>query len=102
MFSFKDYVWEIWKVAEGNKVDVGVAYDMFRADVANGVVLPENCGKAVPEVDFVALGKQWAAMTKEEQSEARVQYQELIGRHYDALCEAYPSKTAMLAIVKGE
>lgn len=101
MLSFKDYVWEIWKVAEVNGVDVGVAYDMFRSDVANGAVLPENCGRAIPEVDFVALGKQWAEMTPEEQSEARVQYQELIGRRYDALCEAYPSKAAMLAVAQG-
>ena len=36
MFSFIDHVNEIWRVSKVKNVDVGVAYDMFRADVAAG------------------------------------------------------------------
>ena len=67
-FSFLDYVEEIGAVSRANNVDMGVAYDMFRADVANGA--NANCGSCMDGFDFAALKEQWDALTKPEQAAA--------------------------------
>lgn len=70
-FSFKDYEKEIREISRANNVDMGVAYDMFRADVRNGT--NENCGSCMEGFDFGALKTRWDALSKEEQERA---YQE--------------------------
>lgn len=74
-FSFKDYEAEIGAISRANNVDLGVAYDMFRADVRNGT--NENCGSSMAEFDFGALKTKWDALTKDEQAAA---YDEWHGR----------------------
>lgn len=74
-FSFKDYEAEIREISRANSVDLGVAYDMFRADVASG--RNENCGSCMADFDFGAARAKWDALTKDEQSKA---YQEWHGR----------------------
>ena len=67
-FSFLDYVEEIGAVSRANNVDMGVAYDMFRVDVANG--RNENCGPCMGGFDFPAAKARWDALTPGEQSQA--------------------------------
>ena len=47
---FGTYAFDIWTVAEKRDVDVGVGFDMLRADIANG--RSQNCGDALPGFDF--------------------------------------------------
>lgn len=67
-FSFLEYEEEIREIARANNVDIGVAYDMFRADVRNGK--NENCGSCMEEFDFAALKEQWDALSQSEQAAA--------------------------------
>lgn len=67
-FSFLDYEAEIGAISRANNVDLGVAYDMFRVDVANG--RNENCGPCMAGFDFPAAKALWEAMTKPEQAAA--------------------------------
>ena len=43
---FGTYAFDIWTVAEKRNVDVGVGFDMLRADIANG--RSQNCSDALP------------------------------------------------------
>lgn len=70
-FSFKDYEDEIKAVSRAQGVDLGVAYDMFRADVRSG--RNENCGACLAAFDFAAAKAEWDALTSSEQAAA---YQE--------------------------
>lgn len=97
MFRFQDYVWEIWHLMDAKNVAADVAFDLFRTDVEYGIC--DNT-EGLLDVDFAALNKEWADMTDEQQSEARVQWHEMMKQHKDALREAYPDKAAMLEIVK--
>ena len=74
-FSFLEYEEEIREIARANNVDIGVAYDMFRADVRNGK--NENCGVCMDGFDFAALKERWDALTKPEQAAA---YEEWLNR----------------------
>ena len=67
-FSFLDYEAEIGAISRANNVDLGVAYDMFRADVRNGK--NENCGPCMAEFDFAGAKAKWDALTPGEQSQA--------------------------------
>lgn len=67
-FSFKDYEAEIREISRANSVDLGVAYDMFRADVASGA--NGNCGSCMAGFDFGAAREKWDALSKDEQSRA--------------------------------
>ena len=67
-FSFLDYEAEIRQIARANNVDLGVAYDMFRADVRNGANI--NCGPCMDGFDFAGAKVIWDSMTKSEQSAA--------------------------------
>lgn len=89
MFSFLDHVFDIWTVSMTLGVDVGVAFDMFRADVRHGGV--GNTGKALPEVDFAALKEQWDAMTEDEQFAALDAYSAFVAANYRLTCRAYPN-----------
>lgn len=66
-FSFLDYIEEIRTVSRVNKVDMGVAFDMFMTDVHYGAAHEYNTGDALPGFDFAAASERWNALTKEEQ-----------------------------------
>ena len=67
-FSFLEYAEEIGAISRANSVDLGVAYDMFRADVASGA--NGNCGSCMAGFDFGAAREKWDALSKDEQSRA--------------------------------
>lgn len=62
-----DYTWEIYEIAKKQDKDIGVARDMFIANMENAgdETLPYYEG--ADDVDYIALGKEWCAMTAQEQ-----------------------------------
>ena len=76
MFSFINYLWEIFTVASKNDVDVGVAYFMFKADVNADEALKYNTGDALPDFDFAAANAEWDKLTEDEQKAAFEEWQD--------------------------
>lgn len=76
MFSFNNYKNEIRTISAVNNVDLGVAFDMFRADVRAGQALPYNTGNALPNFDFTIAKSKWDALTRDEQNAVVIDYKE--------------------------
>lgn len=74
-FNFNDYRKEIETISKVQNVDLGVAFDKFRADVRLGVPAEYNTGTAIPGFDFAGAKKAWNALTREEQHDAVNAYQ---------------------------
>ena len=89
MFSFVDHVNEIWRVSKVKNVDVGVAYDMFRADVAIGQAFPCNTATVLPSFDFAKAKKEWDALTKKEQKEAYIEWHAFVETNYEKVCAEF-------------
>lgn len=87
--NFTEHTYEIWKVAQSRDVDVGVAYDMFRTDAANGEARPYNTGTSLPGFDFKAAKADWDAMKLEEKKAACEEWHDFMGSEYNAVCEAF-------------
>ena len=64
-------------------VDVGVAYDMFRADVAAGQALPYNTATVLPTFDFAKAKKEWDTLTEKEQKEAYAEWHAFVETNYE-------------------
>ena len=88
-FSFIDHVNEIWRVSKVKNVDVGVAYDMFRADVAAGQALPYNTATVLPTFDFAKAKVEWDTLTKEEQMEAYTEWHDFVETSYAKICAQF-------------
>lgn len=86
MFSFVDHVKEIWRVSKVKNVDIGVAYEMFRADVAAGQALPFNTATVLPSFDFAKERIQWDGLTLEEQQEAYAEWHVFVETNYANVC----------------
>ncbi|NLH00421.1 MAG: hypothetical protein GX488_00725 [Clostridiales bacterium] len=100
MFRFTDYANEIFTVSSVNGVDVGVAYDQFRADVAAGRALPYNTGSALPDFDFAAAKVEWEALTDDEQKVAYGEWHDFIAECYAEACAAFAEgEDAIIALV---
>lgn len=89
MFSFVDHVNEIWRVSKVKNVDVGVAYDMFRADVAAGQALPYNTATVLPTFDFAKAKVELDALTLEEQKETYVEWHAFVETNYEKICAQF-------------
>lgn len=64
MFNFDNYKNEIAIVSAHNNVDLGIAYEMFKADVKAGAALPYNTGDALPNFDFAKAKAEYDAEEK--------------------------------------
>lgn len=62
-----NYTWEIYDIAKKQDKDIGVARDMFIANMENAgdETLPYYEG--AEGINFEALGQEWCAMTAQEQ-----------------------------------
>ena len=89
MFSFINYLWEIFTVASKNDVDVGVAYFMFKADVNAGEALKYNTGDALPDFDFAKAKVEFDKLTDDEKKAAYEEYHDYVEANYKKLCEAF-------------
>ena len=96
---FGKYAYDIWTVATKRNVDVGVGFDMFRVDIANG--RPQNCGDALPGFDWHAAQAAWDKLSADEKSAAVNDWVNFSREHYSELCEAYKGgRVAMDALVR--
>ena len=89
MFSFIDHVNEIWRVSKVKSVDVGVAYDMFRADVAAGQALPYNTATVLPTFDFAKEKIEWDKLTKEEKKATYTEWHDFVETNYAKVCAQF-------------
>jgi len=100
MFSFLNYIYEIWTVGTVNGVDIGVAYDMFRTDVREGRTL-DNTGKALADFDFAAARDAWETLAEKEQEAAYEEWHAFLGDCYAEACAAFADgEDAMAALVE--
>ena len=96
---FGTYAFDIWTVAEKRNVDVGVGFDMLRADIANG--RSQNCGDALPGFNFKGAQEAWDKLSADEKSAAVNDWVNFSREHYSELCEAYKGgREAMDAFVR--
>lgn len=102
MFRFTDYANEIFTISSVNGVDVGVAYDQFRADVAAGRALPYNTGSALPDFDFAAANNEWEALTEDEQKVAYAEWHDFIAECYTEACTAFTDGEDAMAALAAE
>ena len=84
---FGTYAFDIWTVAAKRNVDVGVGFDMFRVDIANG--RPQNCGDALPGFDFSEAKAEWDKLGEVEQKQAIEDYDNFVHDHYREACDAF-------------
>ena len=86
-----DYTWEIFDIAGANGVDIGVGRDMFLVNLRNAEEEGARRYPGAEDVDFVALGKEWQAMSETEQLDELGVYRELTSLHgkYFELCDRY-------------
>lgn len=86
----KNYLWEIYAIAEANKVDVGVGRDMLAANIDKGAPIEgQDWYEGAPNVPYPALHEQWAVMSDAERADDKQEVADLIGEHYKALCAAW-------------
>ncbi len=72
MLNLKDYLWHVYEISTNNPNarDQGVAYDMLRNNIKHGREVDPGTN-----LDWAALKVQWDAMTPDEQSRSREEYQ---------------------------
>lgn len=82
-----DYAWEIFDIAKEQDKDVGVARDMFIANLDNAGKegLPYYAG--ADDLDYTALGKEWGAMSAEDRHNQKTMYSEVTRAHYADLAQ---------------
>lgn len=83
-----DYTWEIFEIAKVNDKDIGVAKDMFIANLEQ----KQATYPGADTLDYVALGKAWHDLGIEEQTKQRNLYNHIVGvekagGHYHELCQ---------------
>ena len=82
-----DYAWEIFEIAKEQDMDVGVARDMFVANMQNVGVEGAPYYAGAEDIDYEALGAEWEAMDSEAQHKAKEEFRELTKNHYTELTE---------------
>jgi len=77
-FSFLNYTKEVFLVGKNLNVDIGIAFDRFKADVKAGAALPYNTANALPDFDFAAAKTAWDELTRDEQIDAYGEWSEFV------------------------
>ena len=77
-FSFLNHTKEVFLVSKNLDVDIGVAFDRFKADVKAGAALPYNTGNALPDFDFSVAKTAWDGLTRDEQLAAYGEWSEFV------------------------
>lgn len=98
MFSFLDYVREVWTISEEKRVDLGIAFSMLKTDIRNGNRY--NTGDV--ELEDFDIEAAHAAFGSPAEDEELAYYEEWFDfklRCNDAVCKAYPDAEKIAAIV---
>lgn len=96
-----DYTWEIFEIAKEQDVDIGVARDMFIANLENAGEAGAPHYAGADGLDYGALKGAWEAMAGQERGEAREAFTALTRAHYKALtaCRREGDREGFEAIV---
>ena len=70
MFKFSNFAHEIAMVSEKKNVDLGIAYEMVKADIKAGKAHEYNTGDALPNFNFAKAHAEYMALTDEEKANA--------------------------------
>lgn len=84
---FLNHLYDIFTVGSKKNVDVDVAFDMFRVDVANGRA--QNCGDTLPNFDFKKAKAEWDKLSEDGQRNAIYDYSIFVRNHYREACAAF-------------
>lgn len=105
MFSFVDCTHEIFTISKALNVDIGIAYDMLRADIRSG----ERANTKSVDLggfDLAAAHSAFSALSADEQKKVYAEWHDFVRRCYDAAVAAYPDreklKTLTAAYFAGE
>ena len=82
-----EYKEEIIAIARANDVSWDVGRDMFLANLENAGVEGAPHYAGADGLDYTALGKEWGAMSAEEQRAQKTMYNEVTRSHYTDLAE---------------
>ena len=83
---FINQAWEIYETTKNSVTrDSDTGFQMFKADVTNGTAY--NTERA--DIDFVALNKEWEAMTDDEQFDACKSWREFCAENFKAITKAW-------------
>lgn len=86
-----NYVDVIFAIGEQQERDIGIARDMFCANLAAGSE-KYNAAKGSRSVDYAALKTTWEALGKAGQAAEKDRYQAVVKTKYEALAAAYKAK----------
>lgn len=99
MFSFIDYVHEIYTISEAKRVDLGIAFSMLKTDIRGGHRY--NTGDVeLPDTDFEKAHAEFALLTEEQEMAVYEEWFDYLRRCYDALCKAYPDREALAVVAE--
>lgn len=82
-----NYAWEIFNIGDAEMMDIGVARDMFVANIQNYGKESTFHYKGADEVDYAELQKVWDTMTIEEKGEAKTMYRRITNKYLPELAE---------------
>lgn len=88
----RNHTWEIYSIAKANNADIGVARDMFVANLNKGQPIEGQDWYAGADADFEILGAEWNALSAEEQTADKNAFSDFLGRHYASLAAAWKAE----------
>ena len=97
--DWRPYLWDIYKIGHMNKVDTGIAREMFFAMVALGDADPTLVLDGI-EVDWAALKPEWDKMDGGQRTDEKAVLRVFAKDHYKDLTDAFTAgdKDAFLEI----
>lgn len=98
MFSFLDYVREVWTISEEKRVDLGIAFSMLKADIRNGNRYNTE-DVELEGFDVEAAHAAFGSPTEEQELAYYDEWFDFMRRCYNAACKAYPDQEKLDAVV---
>lgn len=100
MFSFIDYVHEVFTISTEKRVDVGIAFSMLKTDIRSGNRF--NTGDvSLPGFDFEAAHRAFQALSEDEQLETYGEWFHFMRHCYEDACRAWGNKNRLAVVVAG-
>lgn len=71
--NINEHIWNIWNIGKENNVDIGVAKDMFIANLEQRAAVYHGAD----ELDYAALGAAWAELGDGDKTKQRETYRQI-------------------------
>lgn len=98
MLSYLDYTYEIWKISEVKRVDLGIAFSMLKTDIRNGNRFNTE-GVDLDGFDLEAAHAAYKSLTGDEELAGYDERADFMRRCYDAVCAVYPDREKITEVV---